>query len=472
MHQKYRHDPLIKDIITDLESRFSKQVVSVFGIGSYFDENLPLNWIKNDVDLVVIVDSLEIIPKQDWTKVRYEKKRIGDKEIWIGFNTLEGLKNREQFRKESFANYEWSLLDLKLPENSVLLYGRNIRNQLPEIFNLQFDYDNILIRSLYHLNKCFNDSATLESMREFTKGVFKFGFYLCSYFDPQFRFTSVVKIAEKIKLLVSNRKINSAINSYTEEAVIFRMTSQFKTEFTPIRDGFVGFVLSLLTSGTLHIKMEKLAIIEFFRESFGGFGHLIRFVKKLETLEPPEIVEDEDFGFSLDDSQIKIIDIEPDTKSITIYGRIKEIYSKFRFERGDGSPGQGASFLLHDPSGEIRVVLWDQHAEVFTNNEFNVGELVKINNGFAKKGRAGTEIQVGKYGSIILSPQGVNLAKHPKLKDTETKKKNKNLTQKLQSMGIKDGKISSVICPYCSSKCSSKLKFCGICGEPLPKSKS
>ena len=174
------------------------------------------------------------------------------------------------------------MLDLKLPENSVLLYGRNVRNQLPEVSSLQFDYDNVLIRSLYHLNKCFNDSATLESMREFTKGVFKFGFYLCVYFDPQFRFTSVVKIAEKIKLLVSIRKINSVINSYFEEAIIFRMTSKFKTEFAILRDNFVKFLLSLLTNGTLHKKMEKPAIIRFFRESFGGFGHLIRFVKKLE----------------------------------------------------------------------------------------------------------------------------------------------------------------------------------------------
>lgn len=467
MHQKYKHDPLIKDILTDLESRFSKHVISVFGIGSYFDENLPLNWIKNDVDLIVIVDSLDIIPKQDWIEVRYEKKRIGDKEIWIGFNTLEGLQNREQNKKESFANYEWSLLDLKLPENSVLLYGRNIRNQLPEVSLLQFNYEDVLIRSLYHLNKCFKDSAPLEPMREFTKGVFKFGFYLCVYLDPKFRFTSVVKIAEKIKLLVSNRKINGAINSYFEEAVIFRVTSQFKTEFAPLRDGFVKLVLSLLTNGTLHVKLDKSAITEFFKESFGGFGHLIRFVKKLDTLEPPKIVKDQDFEFSLDDSQLKIVDIELDTKSITVYGRIKEIYSKFRFERGDGSSGQGASFLLHDPFGKIKVVLWDKHAEMFTRNEFNVGELVKINNGFAKKGRAGTEIHVGKYGSVILTPQGVDLTRHPKLKGTETKNKNKNLTQKLQSMGIKNGKISNVICPNCSSKCSNKLKFCGICGEPL-----
>ncbi len=342
MHQKYKQDTLIKEVLTDLESRFSKHVISVFGIGSYFDENLPLNWIKNDVDLIAIVDSLDIIPKQDWTEVRYEKKRIGDKEIWTGFNTLAGLQNREQFQKESFANYEWSLLDLKLSENSVLLYGRNIRNQLPEVLHIKFDYENVLIRSLYHLNKCFTDRASLESMREFTKGVFKFVFYLCVYLDSQFRFTSVVKIAEKIKLLVSNKKINSAINSYFEEAVIFRITSQFKTEFTSIRDGFFKFVLSLLTGGTLHVKLDKFEVIKFFKESFGGFGHLIRFVKKLESLEAPKIVEDES--------------------------------------------------------------------------------------------------------------------------------KNDNyLTPKLQAFGIKDSKMRNVICPHCSSKCSTTLKFCGICGEHLPK---
>ena len=128
LSQKYLSDLLIKEVLDDLKSRFSGHIVSVFGIGSYFDENLPSNWIKNDVDLVAIVDSLEVVPKQDWTEIRYEKKQIGDKEIWIGFNSLEGFKGREQFRKQAFSNYEWSLIDLKFPENSTLLYGRNVRD--------------------------------------------------------------------------------------------------------------------------------------------------------------------------------------------------------------------------------------------------------------------------------------------------------------------------------------------------------
>jgi len=101
-------------------------------------------------------------------------------------------------------------------------------------------------------------------------------------FDPQFRLTSVVQIAEKIRLLVSHKKINSDINSYLEEAVIFRMTSQFKIEFASLRDDFVKFVFSLLIRGALHRQMTIPALIKFFSESFGGFGHLIRFVKSVE----------------------------------------------------------------------------------------------------------------------------------------------------------------------------------------------
>ncbi len=470
MSQKFIRDPLIKEVLDDLESRFSDHIVSVFGIGSYFDGNLPPNWIKNDVDLVVIVDSLEDVPKQDWTEMRYEKKQLGDKEIWIGFNSLEGVKNREQFRKQSFANFEWSLLELKLPENSALLYGRNVRDELPEISALQFDYDDILIRSLYHLNNSFKEGVTPKAMREFTKGAFKFGFYLCVYFDPQFRFTSIVKIAEKIKLLVSDNKIDRIFNSYLEEAVIYRITSQFKSEFESLRDDFVKFVFSSLESGSVRPKMGKTELIKLLSTSFSGLAYLVRFARKLEALETPKIVEDEDFSFAPNNSQLKIIDIEPNMKSITIYGRIKEIYSKFRFERANGNEGQGASFLLHDPTGDIRVVLWDKHSKVFTRNEFNVNELVKILNGYAKKGRAGTEIHVGKYGSIILSPEGVDLAKHPELKDSENSAKRKEfVTQIVRSMGIEGIRVKKIICPFCSSMCSTKLKFCGVCGEPLPK---
>ena len=62
-----------------------------------------------------------------------------------------------------------------------------------------------------------------------------------------------------------------------------KVKTELKIEFPSLRDDFVKFVLSLLMNGALHKQMEKSALIQFFRESFGGFGYLIRFVKSIET---------------------------------------------------------------------------------------------------------------------------------------------------------------------------------------------
>ena len=83
---KTSENAILEEILDDLQKRFSDNIISIFGIGSYFDDSLPKDWIKNDLDIIVIVKSLETIPKPAWTDVRYEKKKIDDHEVWLGFN--------------------------------------------------------------------------------------------------------------------------------------------------------------------------------------------------------------------------------------------------------------------------------------------------------------------------------------------------------------------------------------------------
>ncbi len=80
---------LSDEIVNDVVNAYSDEIISIYGIGSYFDDKLPSDWIKNDLDLVVIVKSLDNIVKPDWTEVRYEKKQIRDKEVWLSFNTID-----------------------------------------------------------------------------------------------------------------------------------------------------------------------------------------------------------------------------------------------------------------------------------------------------------------------------------------------------------------------------------------------
>ncbi len=70
------------------------------------------------------------------------------------------------------------------------------------------------------------------------------------------------------------------------------------------------------------------------------------------------------------DIEINISDISLNMKNITLIGRIKEIYSVYEFNKENQEKGYVGSFLLHDTTGEIRIVLWNEHANMFTNENF------------------------------------------------------------------------------------------------------
>ncbi|MCK4379954.1 MAG: DUF2240 family protein [Candidatus Lokiarchaeota archaeon] len=118
----------------------------------------------------------------------------------------------------------------------------------------------------------------------------------------------------------------------------------------------------------------------------------------------------------LKDIEIFINDITQNMKNVTVFGRIKEIYNTNSFKKNDGTNGFVGSFLLHDNTGDARIVLWDDQVKIFNEHNFEKNELVKIINGNAKKGKYGDiEIHVGRYGKIILAPEDVDYNKYPKI---------------------------------------------------------
>jgi len=141
----------------------------------------------------------------------------------------------------------------------------------------------------------------------------------------------------------------------------------------------------------------------------------------------------------LKDIEINISDITSNMKNITLIGRIKEIYPIHEFNKSDGGIGHVGSFVLHDKSGDIRIVLWDENIEIFENPNFEINELVKVLNGIAKEGKYGSiEIHIGRFGKLILSPEDVDNNKYPKIKNTFIPINDINLS--LPSVSI-EGKI-------------------------------
>jgi len=144
----------------------------------------------------------------------------------------------------------------------------------------------------------------------------------------------------------------------------------------------------------------------------------------------------------LKEIEIFIADISQNMKNVTIFGRIKEIFNVNSFKKNDGTNGFVGSFLLHDNTGDARIVVWDDHVKIFNESNFEKNELVKIINGNAKKGKFGDiEIHIGRYGKIILSPEDVDYKKYPKITDKSINIDDINLN--LKSISI-EGKVIQI----------------------------
>lgn len=144
----------------------------------------------------------------------------------------------------------------------------------------------------------------------------------------------------------------------------------------------------------------------------------------------------------LKDIEIKISDITPNMKNITLVGRINQINKVFTFNKKDGEIGNVGSFILHDNSGDIRIVLWDDQTQIFNHPEFERNELVKILNGYARKGKMEeTEVHIGRLGKILIAPEDIDYKNYPKIKDEYIPIKDINLS--LSSISI-EGKIGQI----------------------------
>jgi len=267
--------PLITGIIADLKKKLGVNLIAIYGIGSCFDDSLPENFMKNDIDLIAIVRSTKSLGK-------FSIKEIGKKHIFIGYNTIESYNNKKIFDEISGANYEWSLICIKHPENSKLLYGTDIRNQIPETTNIQFDYDNILIRGFYHLEKSFKNGLRDIAKLEYSKTLFKFGFYFCVLHDKTFRHVSLTEIRKKLKKLFKPDTNERQIFIYFDNALKYRIKGDYDSDFHKLQFKARHYFISLLRKGKTHRMMDYAEIKAFFNSYFGGLPILKVFVRNLD----------------------------------------------------------------------------------------------------------------------------------------------------------------------------------------------
>ena len=91
---------------------------------------------------------------------------------------------------------------------------------------------------------------------------------------------------------------------------------------------------------------------------------------------------------------------------VTVAGRLIAVYPARTFQ-GIEKSGKFATLLIADNDGILRVVLWNEKAELVENGELKAGQAVRLVHGYTRADRTGkTELHLGSKSQIELEPEG------------------------------------------------------------------
>ncbi len=146
-------------------------------------------------------------------------------------------------------------------------------------------------------------------------------------------------------------------------------------------------------------KVSDLYSRDEFREKIEGkkkeFDHFFN-EKTLAHM----IVAEEDRN----ESAINDIDqIEPGDEA-SVQGEIVDLGTLRTFENDDGQ-GKVRNVRIDDGTGTIKVVFWDEETDR-VEEEFEIGNEIKVVNGYVKDKGYGKQISAGRWGEIRLLEEG------------------------------------------------------------------
>jgi len=94
----------------------------------------------------------------------------------------------------------------------------------------------------------------------------------------------------------------------------------------------------------------------------------------------------------------RIEDLSLGLSDVNLAGRVLSTDSVRTFDRDDGSEGRVANLSLGDPTGRIRVTLWDEQADLAT--EHAAGDTVEVVDGYVRERDGTLELHVGNRGTV------------------------------------------------------------------------
>ncbi len=90
-----------------------------------------------------------------------------------------------------------------------------------------------------------------------------------------------------------------------------------------------------------------------------------------------------------------------DAEDATVYAVVTKIFEPRVFEK-NGRKGKVVNIGIKDETGECRLVLWNKDVELVEKGGIQENAVLKIVNGYVKKREGRFEINVGRWGAVIL----------------------------------------------------------------------
>lgn len=103
-------------------------------------------------------------------------------------------------------------------------------------------------------------------------------------------------------------------------------------------------------------------------------------------------------------SSFKIHDLMKGMNSVDLAGRVKAVYEPRVFKTKDGGEGKVGSLELLDDTASVRMVLWDDNADLLS--ELKKNDTLSVKGGYVRDGLRGIELHCGKRGKIEVNPEG------------------------------------------------------------------
>lgn len=112
------------------------------------------------------------------------------------------------------------------------------------------------------------------------------------------------------------------------------------------------------------------------------------------------------------DHKLSIGHLVSGLNNVTVTGRVIAVTPVKTFE--GAKPGKFASATIMDKGGVVRVVLWNEHANVVELGDLKTGQLVRFSHGYTKEDRDGkTELHASSKSKVEINPENVKPQDYP-----------------------------------------------------------